>query len=158
MRKKGLGLVAIALSAGAALFLSTALAQAPTVTSKVLARGKAGKINARNSGVVLKRKVGSADVAVLRYVFPPGSSTGWHRHPGVVLVNVKKGALQVVNHHCRKKVIRKGQVYVEHGHTHLGRNRGNKKLVLLVTFILPSKVPSDGYGIPQDPPPGCKAR
>jgi quercetin dioxygenase-like cupin family protein len=124
----------------------------------VLARGKVGKFKARNDGVVLKRKVGSADVAVVRYVFPPGSSSGWHKHPGVVLVNVKSGALQIVNRNCRKKVFRKGQVYVEHGRKHLGRNRGNKKTVLLVTFILPSKVPSDGYGIPQDPPPDCNAR
>jgi quercetin dioxygenase-like cupin family protein len=156
MRTKGL--VVIALSVGAALVLSTALAQAPTITSKLLARGKAGKLNARNNGVVLKRRVASADVAVARFVFQPGSSSGWHKHPGVVLVNVKSGALQIVNNKCRKKVYRKGQTYVEHGRKHLGRNRGNKKTVVLATFIIPSKVPSDGYSIPQNPPQGCSAR
>src|SRR5918992_1905452 len=158
MRGKGLGLGVIALSAGAALFLSTALAQAPTITSKLLVRGKVGKLNARNGGVVVKRKVGSADVVLNRFVFQPGSSNGWHKHPGVALVTVKSGALQIVNHHCRKKVYRKGQVYVEQGHKHLGRNRGNKKAVVLVTFIVPTKVPSDGLFIPRDPPQGCNAR
>jgi quercetin dioxygenase-like cupin family protein len=158
MRGKSRALVAIALSAGAALFLSTAFAQAPTITSKLLVRGKVGKLNARNGGVVVKRKVGSADVVMNRFVFQPGSSSGWHKHPGVALVTVKSGALQIVNRFCRKKVYRKGQVYVEQGHKHLGRNRGNKKAVVLVTFIVPSKVSADGLFAPQDPPQGCNAR
>jgi quercetin dioxygenase-like cupin family protein len=158
MRGKGLGLVAIALSAGAALFLSTALAQAPTITGGLLARGKVGKFKARNDGVVVKRKVGSADVAIARFVFQPGSSSGWHKHPGVVLVTVKSGALQIVNHNCRKHIYRKGQTAVEGRRNILARNRGNKKTVVLVTFILPSKVPSDRLTIPLDPPQGCNAR
>jgi quercetin dioxygenase-like cupin family protein len=156
MRTKGL--LIIALGVAAALVLGTALAQAPTITGGLLARGKVGKLNARNGGVVVRRKVGSADVAVARFVFQPGSSSGWHTHPGVLLITVKSGAIQLVNYQCRKKVYRKGQSFVEAGQNILARNRGNKKAVVLVTFIIRSKVPSNRLTIPVNPPQGCNAR
>jgi hypothetical protein len=97
-------LMLIGLGAVVVLFVGTALAAAPTITGGTLARGTVGKLIAGNDDVTLRRRVGSTDIVLARYGFQPGSSSGWHRHSGIVLVTVKSGTLQVFNHRCKKKI------------------------------------------------------
>jgi quercetin dioxygenase-like cupin family protein len=149
-------LILIGLGAVLALFLSTALAAAPQVGGGLLARGKVGRLNARTGRLTVRRTIGSTDVAVARFTFEPGSSSGWHRHPGVLFVTVKSGTLQKFNHHCQKKVYKKGATIVEEGrHVLLVRNRAKANAVVYVTFIVPSKIPSDRLTIPVQAPQGC---
>jgi quercetin dioxygenase-like cupin family protein len=144
----------IGLGAVLVVLVGSALAAAPTITGGTLARRTVGKLVARNDGVTLRRSVGSTDVVVARYGFQPGSSSGWHKHPGIVLVTVKSGSLQVFNHRCKKKIYEKGETFVERGRNHLARDRGNVKAVVVPTFI-PTKIPANRLTIPLQAPEVC---
>ena len=151
-------LMFIGLGAVLVLLVGTALAAAPTITGGTLTRGTVGKLSARNDRVTLKRGIGSADVVVQRFSFQPGSSSGWHKHPGVGVVTVKSGTLQVFNHLCKKKIYGKGETFVERGRNHLARNRSNVKAVVIPVFIVPSKTPANRLFIPLKAPAGCNVK
>lgn len=50
------------------------------------------KIKVNSNGVKLQTKK-PTDVRVQRFVFEAGGYTGWHHHPGVVIIAVETGAL-----------------------------------------------------------------
>lgn len=88
--------------------------------------------------------------------FAPGSSTGWHHHPGIVLVTVASGTLTVVDGNCATKDYgpgsSNGQVFVESDdHAHEARTSGGA--VAYVTYL----VPGDGTPIfrVEEPIPFC---
>lgn len=65
------------------------------------------------------------DVVVRRHDYLPGSTTGWHRHPGPVLITVTQGQLTFYAYDdptCTPHVVSAGQGYVDDGSGHIGRN------------------------------------
>src|ERR1700730_8346009 len=52
-----------------------------------------------NTDQVKLQTRGATDVRVRRVAFGPGASSGWHHHPGVVIVTVASGAVQFT-HGC----------------------------------------------------------
>ena len=67
----------------------------------------------------------AADMIVQTHDFAPGSSSGWHTHPGPVFISVTQGELtfyEVDDPTCTPKVITAGEGYVDTGHGHIGRN------------------------------------
>ena len=87
--------------------------------------------------------------------FAPGGTTGWHVHPGPVLVIVKTGSLTKYSAgDCTDQTYGAGQAFVENGPTdeNLVRNDGSVPAETIVTFITPPDTP-----IRDDapPPPGC---
>ena len=65
------------------------------------------------------------DIVVRTHDYAPGSSTGWHTHPGPVFITVVEGTLTFYEYHdraCAAKVVSKGQGYVDSGHGHIARN------------------------------------
>ena len=149
-------IVLAALGALLATVVPAALATAPPgPAASFLVRGSAGHVDADNQGVEVERERGNVDHAVASLTFEQGSSSGWHSHPGVVLVTVQSGALQLLNRRCEKEVIETGESFVEEGGTHLARNIRSEDAVVYVTFIIPANTPADGLSIPKQPPPGC---
>ena len=67
------------------------------ISAAVQARGTLPEDQIVNSksGVHLKTK-GSTDVVTQKIVLGGGGHTGWHSHPGPVLVTIKAGALRVI--------------------------------------------------------------
>ena len=63
------------------------------VTATPLVGATLGEFTAKGDGIEVESVAGSADVAIVKVVIEPGGSTGWHHHPGVVLVSVKCGAV-----------------------------------------------------------------
>ena len=60
-------------------------------------------------------------------VFSPGAHTGWHSHPGPVVVLVKSGELTLHADHegtCEVRTYTTGQAFIDRGqgHAHVGRN------------------------------------
>ena len=147
----------IGLAAILAVFVGTALAAPPTPTIEFVARGTVGHLDAENSGVEVERK-GSADHVVASITFPPGSSISWHKHPGVVLVTVGSGKLQVIHEDCERQVFEAGDSFYEEGDVHFARNRGNVDTVIYATWIIPTKTPADGLTIPVDAPEDCNVQ
>jgi len=95
----------------------------------------------------------AAGVTVAHLTFAPGGTTGWHAHPGPVLVIVTTGSVTKYSaQDCTAHTYTAGQAFVEHGPTdeNLVRNDGSVPAETLVTFITPPGAP-----IHHDSPPGC---
>jgi quercetin dioxygenase-like cupin family protein len=138
------------------VLIGSAVAAQPTPPSaSLLGRGTLGPIDAEHQGVEVERDH-SADHAVAEITFPPGSSTGWHDHPGVVLVTVTSGRLQFIDENCEREVFEAGESFVEAGDPGLARNRGSVDTVVIATWVLPTK--AEALTVPVDPPKGCRAR
>jgi hypothetical protein len=66
------------------------------------------------------------EIAVRRHDYAAGSSTGWHSHPGPVLITVTEGTVtfyEADGPTCTRIVVPAGGSYVDLGeHPHIGRN------------------------------------
>ena len=84
----------------------------------------------------------------------PLGHSGWHSHPGVVLVTVLSGAVTFYDADCSFNVYPAGASFVESdGATGLARNQSaTTPAVVYVTYIVPAGAPA--LRIDQ-PDPGC---
>jgi quercetin dioxygenase-like cupin family protein len=74
----------------------------------------------------------------------PAGHTGWHSHPGPVLVTVKSGTFRYQNPDCSYTDYTAGQTVVDEGggHVHIGRNpSGSASTDLSITYLVPPGVP-----------------
>jgi len=143
-----------------AIVVGAALATTPSgVTATPLTRATLGKFEAKNKGIEVESVRRSADVAIVKVVIEPGGSTGWHHHPGVVMVPVKAGTVTEYDAECQATTIQAGHGFVESkSEVHLVRNEGDVRAVLFATFLVPSATPPDGLTISDPRPPGCHKR
>lgn len=113
-----------------------------TLTATLFARGTlTSPVRANADGVVL-RTGNHTDHAVQTITFGPNSSSGWHRHPGVVLVTVKSGTAVHYDSNCNPETIAAGQTFWESGaHATLLRNETSHDMVVYVSYILPTGAP-----------------
>jgi quercetin dioxygenase-like cupin family protein len=94
----------------------------------------------------------AADVTVAHLTFAPGGTTGWHTHPGPVLVIVTTGAVTKYSaEDCTAQTYTAGQAFVENGPTdeNMVRNDGTVLAEAIVALITPPGAP-----ISDSPPPG----
>ncbi len=146
---------------GVAVVLGTgaALATPSTSTTTPLARGDLDHVDVHHDGIEVESHNGSTDVAVSTITFQPGQSSGWHHHPGVVLVVVKSGTLTEYSANCHTVKHKAGDGFVEAGNSpSLVRNNGQDTAVVEVTFIVPSSTPADGLRIDDAQPEHCSAQ
>ena len=154
MLAAALAVTALGLAAGV-LTASPAHATPPAgVTTEILGSGTtlAGfKIHV--DGIEVESK-DAAILTVAHLTFAPGGTTGWHVHPGPVLVTVISGSVTKFSADCTAQTYTAGQAFVEHGPAdeHMVRNNGSVPAETIVTFITPPGAP-----IRDDapPPPGC---
>jgi quercetin dioxygenase-like cupin family protein len=126
---------AMAMSAVSFVAMGAAALATPgshVLSSEVMARGTFA------DPVDLKIKVGSEPVQVIlapdakqtvmqRVVLGPEGHTGWHSHPGPVVVLVKAGSLALYSSDdpaCIPRVYTAGQSFIDsgQGHVHIGAN------------------------------------
>jgi len=80
------------------------------------------------------------DIVVRTHDYAPGSSTGWHTHPGPVFITVLEGEVTFYESDdptCAPKVVGKGQGYVDTGHGHIGRNESGAPAKDVTVFFAP---------------------
>ena len=115
-------------------------------TSTTLARGNAGifDVFSQADGYNARlRSTSNSDVLVSNVVVVPGGTSGWHSHPGPVVIIVKTGTLTFyhTDFHggCTTRVYQAGGVYFEKG-GEIGtlKNEGSVEGTLTVTFFLPA--------------------
>jgi quercetin dioxygenase-like cupin family protein len=139
--------VTLAIVLGSGLLLVGAALATPGIgilSAPVHARGTLGENQVVNSksGVHLKTK-GSVDVATQQIVIAGGGSTGWHSHPGPVLVTVKSGALRLIyadDLTCTGTVYEAGDSFIDRGDavTHIARNESlTNPVELWATYLVP---------------------
>ena len=115
------------------------------LSAPVQARGTiAERLNVHsNSGVKLQTK-DALDVVTQQIVIAPGGTTGWHSHPGPVLVTIKSGAMTLVyadDATCQGRVYTAGQSFVDRGDefVHTALNRGSGNLEFWATYLVPGE-------------------
>jgi hypothetical protein len=112
-------------------------------------------------GTAEHRLPNGTEVFIRHAVNPPGSSSGWHTHPGPVLVTVVSGAMTLydgTDKTCTGVTYTAGHGFVDpgFGHGHLARNEGSEPAVVYATFILPPDA-GDTLQIPAPANPNCPA-
>ena len=80
------------------------------------------------------------DTVMQQIVIGPGGHTGWHSHPGPVVVLVKSGALTLYSGNdpaCKGRTYSAGQAFIDQGSdVHIGRNESQSQNVeLWVTYF-----------------------
>jgi len=138
--------IPIAFGLGFVLLVGAALATPGLgiLGAPVHARGTLGEDqNIRSkSGVHLKTK-GSTDLVTQQITIAGGGHTGWHSHPGPVLVTVKRGALQLIyadDASCTGTIYEVGDSFVDRGDAvvHIARNTSLlDEVELWATYFVP---------------------
>ena len=108
--------------------------------------GREEVINARDA----------AQTVVQQIKISAGGHTGWHSHPGPVVVLIKSGTMSFYDGDdptCTVKTYSAGQAFIDsgQGHVHIARSEGSDELELWATYF---DVPEDGPFRNDKPAPG----
>lgn len=111
-----------------------------------------------NSDRVKFQTKDATDVRVQRLDFAAGGFSGWHHHPGIVIVAVASGALTLMDSDCNSVTygpgLPDGAVFVEGGDAPVQASSTSGATVY-VTYVAPDADPPV-FRIEDDPPP-CAA-
>lgn len=147
--------VSVAVVAVAAAVSGVALASAPSnFTPQTLVTADLQKSVQFNSDRVKLQTKDPTDVRVQRVDVAAGGTSGWHHHPGIVIVAVQSGTVVVADSECRLTTYGPGQpagsVFVEGG-DEPGRVTSAGGAVLYATYVTPDGQPPRL----EDPVPPC---
>ncbi|MDS0475377.1 cupin domain-containing protein [Natrinema sp. 1APR25-10V2] len=88
----------------------------------------------------------ASNVVVAKFTVEPGGTSGWHAHPGPVIVNVAEGEAEITfSDDCVTHTYTAGEAFIDSGnHAEKATNPSEtERAVLLATFI----------GVPDGEPP-----
>jgi quercetin dioxygenase-like cupin family protein len=132
----------------------------PQVTTTILARSVFDRIHVRARADEWRAQLktrGQSDVHVVDNKLPPGSTTGWHTHPGPSLILVVAGT--VTNYtgddrHCTSRAYSAGAGFIDPGggDTHMLRNETGALAETIAVQLLPKDAVRR---LPADAPGGC---
>ena len=96
------------------------------------------------------------ETVVQQIIIAPGGNTGWHSHPGPVVVLIKSGQMSFYDSEdptCTVRTYSAGQAFIDsgQGHVHIARNEGSVNLELWATYF---DVPAGGAFRIDAPNPG----
>jgi len=136
------------MAAGAA-FLSTvvqATEPAGVISNVLLAQGRTlhtlkDYIKVGNEWTVLLEDRGHSEFYFQDFSMRPGGQTGWHSHPGLLLITVKEGSVDWYNKDCEKRPFTAGQSFTEGAEAHNVVNSGSGNARLLVAYIIKAGEP-----------------
>jgi hypothetical protein len=103
-----------------------------------------GEFQVKWNGYISKVK-GPVSLVTQDITIAPGGHTGWHSHPGPVLVSVSSGALTFVyaTSPCGGATYPAGTGFVDPGGdtVHIARNESDVPVTIRVQYILPTGAP-----------------
>jgi quercetin dioxygenase-like cupin family protein len=112
-----------------------------------------------NSDRIKFRTKDATDVMVQKIVLDPGGSSGWHHHPGIVIIAVKSGSVTVWDSECNQTTygpgLPNGAVSIERG-DEPGQVTSADGATTYTTFIAPSADPPV-FRIEDDAPPCARS-
>jgi len=98
---------------GLAGLVATSVALAITPSLGVLADSNTVNEGNFNAEPLKLRTKDSVRVRVIHSGVTSGFNSGWHTHPGPVIVAVKEGTLSFLQGSCEPKLVGPGQAYIE---------------------------------------------
>lgn len=109
-----------------------------------------------NTGEVKFQTKAAVDFVNQTITIAPSGTSGWHTHPGVVLVTVVSGELIRYAADCSSTILPAGSAFTESGdHAGLVRNTSSTASALVhVTYVVPDGTPPSGLRI-DAANPGC---
>jgi quercetin dioxygenase-like cupin family protein len=69
-------------------------------------------------------------------VVGPSGYTGWHSHPGLLLITVKEGTVEFYDDKCTKRTYATGQSFIEGADPHTAVNPGTGNTRLLIAYVV----------------------
>lgn len=100
--------------------------------------------NQQNSDRVKFQTKDDTLVRVQKLTFSPGGFTGWHHHPGIVIVTVKEGTIQMMHSDCSTHeygpTSEHGSVFVE-GEQRVHEASSAGGAVVYATYVAPDASP-----------------
>lgn len=116
-----------------------------------------GTVNVNSDGIKFQTKH-PTDVRVQKVNISAGGYSGWHHHPGIVIVAVASGSVTFTQSDCSSKTygpgLPNGAVFVE-GDDDPGQASSTSGATLYATFVAPDANPPV-FRI-EDDPPHCAA-
>ena len=138
-----------------AISVTTALATAGTGFGlSVQGRGVTPGAMHYNVGDIKLQAKAAVDFVAATVTIATSGNSGWHSHPGLVLVTVLSGTITLYQSDCSSALYPAGTSFVEpSSSTHLARNESSTTPVLAaVTFIVPAGTAALRV---DQPDPGC---
>ena len=89
-------------------------------------------------------------IVMLKVLFEPGGTSGWHQHGGPGWVVINSGNLTYYNESCKPRVSQAPNASLESGEIHKAVNEGSNPVEVYATFMLPK----DGKILIDAPDPG----
>ena len=122
----------------------------------IVSRGIATQRVHFNTGEVKVQTKAPVAIVNQTLAFAAPSTTGWHAHPGVVLVTVTSGSLTRYDASCARTVYPTGSAFIESGdHAGLVRNESTTITASVnVTYVVPEGVQNTQLRIDKGNP-GC---
>ena len=142
--------VLLGLIAGVGAALVTWASPPVGVTPTLIGRGtyEPFKVKADDLSLGFQAKTRHpVDLVVRTHDYAPGSSTGWHTHPGPVFITVLEGQVtfyEVDDSTCTPTVVSAGQGYVDTGQGHVGRNETGQPAKDVTVILAPVGLPFRG--------------
>jgi quercetin dioxygenase-like cupin family protein len=150
MNRRRIGIFALVAILGTAV-TAIALANPGTSTSTILAPRStlSESVQANDTRIKFQTK-DPTDLVTQQVTFAPGAYSGWHHHPGVILVLVKTGVVTVWDENCQTTTYNAGQAFIEGGtEPMMVSNEGSVTAVDVATQVAPAGSP---FRIEDDPP------
>ena len=159
--------LAILVAAASAVAVAAALTPAVGVTGTILARASFVdqtdiKFKVKGQGQEVINVNNSGDTVMQKIVIAPGGHTGWHSHPGPVVVLIASGEMSFYDGDdptCSVRTYLAGQAFVDsgQGHVHIARNEGSVPLELYVTYfdVTPGVAPPTAFRTDVPDPGNC---
>jgi len=94
------------------------------------------RANVGDSWAVHLEDKGQSEFYFQDLVVGSGGYTGWHSHPGLLLITVKEGSVEFYDKECAKHTYAAGQSFTEGAEPHAAMNRGTGNARLLVAYIV----------------------
>ena len=166
--RKGRHLVLAAIVAAlSAVGVAAALTPSSLVSSVIFARASFAdqtdiKFKIKGQGQEVINVNNAGDTVMQKIVILPGGHTGWHSHPGPVVVLVGSGQMSFYDGDdpsCTARTYAAGKAFVDsgQGHVHIARNEGSVPLELYVTYfdVTPGVPPPHAFRIDAPNPVNC---
>jgi quercetin dioxygenase-like cupin family protein len=96
---------------------------------------------------------GASNVIVQDIALLPGGYTGWHTHPGILLLTLTEGSVEWFDAKCGKHIYNAGDSWTENTPLHDVRNAGSVNAHFVITYLIAKGQPKR---IDQ-PAPACAA-
>jgi quercetin dioxygenase-like cupin family protein len=133
------------------LFATVTRATPPAgvISNVMLAQGAtvmplAEMIGVGDSWTVHLEDKGQSEFYFQDLVVGPQGRTGWHTHPGLLLITVKEGVVDWYDKDCTKRTYGSGQSFTEGAEPHNVLNPGSGNAHLLIAYIVKKGEPRRG--------------